>query len=78
VGRLVCDAVARNALPRVVQQECCVTQRFVRLLRLDVDTWTTFRAMAVDAHVTSTRMVGVLVEAEARRLGWRRTPEPAV
>ena len=72
VSRLVADAVRHSKLPRVPQDARGVTPRFARLVRLDVDTWTTFRSMAFDAHVTTTRMVGVLVEHEARRLGWRR------
>lgn len=71
-GRLIADAVRHSKLPRVEHDERCVTQRFARLVRLDIDTWTTFRTMAFDAHVTTTRMVGVLVEHDARRLGWRR------
>jgi hypothetical protein len=78
VARFVADAVAHNTVPRAVRDERCVTQHFIRLIGLDVETWTTFRAMALDAHVTSTRMVGLVVEAEARRLGWRPSAEPAV
>ncbi len=70
-GQLVAHAVRHNTLPHLSAGDRCVTQRFVRLVRVDVDTWTAFRSMAFDAHVTTTRMVGVLVEHEARRLGWR-------
>jgi hypothetical protein len=80
VGQLVADAVSHSALPRGVRDDRCATQRFIRLIALDVETWTTFKAMALDAHVTSTRMVGALVEHEARRRGWRaeKPDEPAV
>ncbi len=71
VGLLVAGAVRHNALPRMRDGGTRVIQRFVRLIDLDVETWTSFRAMALDAHVTTTRMLGVLVEGEARRLGWR-------
>ena len=71
VGRLVADVVSHNALPAVDRYDRCVNQRFVRLIDLDVETWTSFRAMAFDAGLTTTRMLGVLVEREARRLGWR-------
>ena len=71
-GQLVIDAVRHNKLPRARDEGRCATQRFARLVLLDAETWTAFRSMAFDAHVTSTRMVGVLVETEARRLGWRR------
>ena len=70
-GRLVVDVVRHNALARVPADDRCVTQRFARLMRVDVETWTTFRSMAFDAHVTTTRMLGFVVEREARRLGWR-------
>jgi predicted DNA-binding ribbon-helix-helix protein len=80
LANLVTEAVSHSALPRVVRDDRCATQRFVRLILLDVETWTTFKAMAVDAHVTSTRMLGLIAEREARRLGWRAevSDEPAV
>jgi hypothetical protein len=71
VGRLVADVVSHNALPAVHRHDRRATQRFVRLIDLDVETWTSFRAMALDAHLTTTRLLGVVVEHEARRLGWR-------
>ena len=70
-GRLVADAVRYNSLPRVPADDRCVTQHFARLVRVDVETWTSFRSMAFDAHVTTTRMLGLVVEREARRIGWR-------
>lgn len=72
VARPIVDAVRLNKLPCVPADDRCVTQHFARLVRLDVETWTAFRLMAFDARVTTTRLVGVLVEREARRLGWRR------
>lgn len=70
-GKLVVDAVRHNKLPRVGEHRGA-TQRFARLVLVDAETWTAFRSMAFDAHVTTTRMVGVLVEREARQLGWTR------
>jgi hypothetical protein len=72
VGKLVADAVRHNKLPRVSDDDRCAARRFARMVLLDLETWTAFRAMAFDAHVTTTRMVGLLVENEALRLGWRR------
>lgn len=68
---LVADVVRDNTLPRVPADDRRGTQRFARLVRVDVETWTSFRSMAFDAHVTTTRMLGLVVEREARRLGWR-------
>jgi len=45
-------------------------RRFARLF-LDDDTWARLRARALDADVTSARAIGLVVEAEARSLGWR-------
>ena len=47
-------------------------QRYARLF-IDDNTWTAFRTAAVDAAVTTARAVGLVVEAEARRLGWSPT-----
>jgi hypothetical protein len=47
-------------------------QRYARLF-IDDDTWTAFRAAAVDAAVSTARAVGLVVEAEARTLGWSST-----
>ena len=44
--------------------------RFVRLVGVDDERWATFRARGVDTDVTAARLVGLVVEAEARRLGW--------
>lgn len=45
--------------------------RFARLLGVDDETWARFRALAVDARVSTARAVGLVVEHEAWRLGWR-------
>jgi hypothetical protein len=47
-------------------------RRYARLF-IEDDKWTAFRAAAVDAAVTTARAVGLVVEAEARRLGWSPT-----
>lgn len=44
--------------------------RFARLLGVDDKTWLEFRALAIDAHVSTARAVGLVVEADARELGW--------
>jgi excisionase family DNA binding protein len=68
VGRLVVDAVAHNALPRIVRDDRPATRRFVRLIDLDVETWTTFRAMALDT--TSQRLGCSAASSKPRRVGW--------
>jgi len=45
--------------------------RYARLFLPDDDVWPRFRARAVDASVSIARAVGVVVEHEAHRLGWR-------
>lgn len=45
--------------------------RYARLFLPDDDTWSRFRARAVDASVSIARAVGLVVEDEARRRGWR-------
>jgi hypothetical protein len=45
--------------------------RYARLFLPDDGTWPKFRARAVDASVSTARAVGLVVEHEARRLGWR-------
>ena len=45
--------------------------RYARLFLPDDDTWPRFRARAADASVSIARAVGLVVEQEARRLGWR-------
>lgn len=44
--------------------------RFARLC-VDDERWATFRGIAIDTHVSTSRLVGLVVEAEAVRLGWR-------
>ena len=77
VGALVAEAVTNGIStgdrdtsgdPTVGRQ----AQRYARLF-VDDDTWATFRATAVDTAVTTARAVGLVVEAEARRLGWSST-----
>ena len=46
--------------------------RFARLFVPD-ESWGAFRGIAVDAHVTTARLVGLVVETEAVCLGWRST-----
>lgn len=75
-GALVTDAVTSGIPPHdplgggaVVGRQA---KRYARLF-VDDDTWRAFRAAAVDAAVTTARAVGLVVEAEARRLGWSST-----
>ncbi len=44
--------------------------RFARLC-VDDERWAKFRGIAIDSHVSTARLVGLVVEAEAVRLGWR-------
>jgi hypothetical protein len=77
IGALVTDAVT-NGIPtgdRDAISDGTVgrqAQRYARLF-VDDDTWTAFRAVAVDTAVTTARAIGLVVEAEARRLGWSPT-----
>lgn len=43
--------------------------RFARLAISD-DDWATVRTIALDAHVSTARLVGLIIEDEAARLGW--------
>lgn len=79
VGALVTDAVT-NGLP-ATERRCegagdrpvgRQAQRFARLF-IDDASWTAFRAVAVDAAVSIARAIGLVIEAEARRLGWSPT-----
>lgn len=77
VGALLTDAVTSGipACDRDAGGDQTVgrqAQRYARLF-VDDDTWTAFRAAVVDAAVTTARAVGLVVEAEARRLGWSPT-----
>lgn len=46
-------------------------ERYARLFLPDADVWPSFRVRAIDASVSIARAVGLVVEHEARRLGWR-------
>ncbi len=49
--------------------------RFARLC-VDDERWATLRGIAIDSHVSAARLVGLVVEAEAVRLGWRTPRGP--
>ena len=66
VGELVVRSVHDRVIPRRRPHQSSA-QRFARLF-VDSETWGQFRALAVDAHVSAGRLVGLLVEREARRL----------
>lgn len=75
VGNAVAELVERTAEhgftgQRNPQQARSAARRFSRLF-VDDETWCAFRARAVEAGVTVARLVGLVVEAEARRVGWR-------
>jgi hypothetical protein len=65
VGELVLRSVQDGVIPRRRPHQTS-TPRFARLF-VDEETWAQFRALAVDAHVSIGRLVGMLVEREARR-----------
>lgn len=75
VGALVTKAVTKG-LPRETEPiddgQQTPGRRASRYARLFVDNemWGRFRAAAVDTSVTTARAVGLVVEADARRLGW--------
>jgi hypothetical protein len=66
VGELVCRSVQDGVVPRNRPQPSSV-RRFARLL-VDEETWAQFRVLALDAHLSIGRFVGLLVEREARGL----------
>lgn len=75
VGTAVAELVERTAEhgftgQRNPQQPRSAARRFARLFVED-EMWRAFRARAVEAEVTVARLVGLVVEAEARRVGWR-------
>lgn len=75
VGTAVAELVERTAEhgftgQRNPQQPRSATHRFARLF-VDDETWRAFRARAVEAEVTVARLVGLVVEAEGHRVGWR-------
>jgi methyl coenzyme M reductase beta subunit len=65
VGELVVRSVQDRVIPRRRPHQSSA-QRFARLF-VDAETWGQFRALALDAHVSAGRLVGLLVEREARR-----------
>jgi hypothetical protein len=72
VGSLVAD-VAAHGLPHVAAApQVGRTRRFTRLLAVDDDTWTAFRIRADEAGFTTALTLGLVVEVEARRLGWSK------
>ena len=78
IGRLVADAGARGLTPahralcRPAQPSARGrrAQRFTRLF-VDDDAWSAFRVLAIDAHMSTARLLGIVVEVEAHSLGWR-------
>lgn len=50
-------------------------KRFARLF-VDDDTWSRFRTQAAQREVPVARLVGIVVEDEARMLGWRPSDDP--
>lgn len=77
VGSLVASAVT-NGIPsgdktgNGDQADGRKAQRYARLF-VDDARWTAFRAAAIDATVSTARSVGLVVEADARKLGWSPT-----
>ncbi len=69
MGDKVAQLVARAVQDRVVPRRSPARtpqRRFARLF-VDAETWAAFRALALDAHVSAGRLVGLLVEREAKR-----------
>jgi hypothetical protein len=50
-------------------------RRFARLF-IDDDNWTHLRQRAAQHHMSVARLIGLIVEDEARELGWRPSGEP--
>ena len=77
VGELVRVAVQDGVIPRnrpqqsSAQSDCaaalCKGRIFARIF-VDEETWSQFRELALDAHVPIARLVGLLVEREARNI----------
>jgi hypothetical protein len=77
VGELVRVAVQDGVIPRnrpqqkSAQSDCaaalCKGRIFARIF-VDEETWADFRVLALDAHVAIARLVGLLVEREARNI----------
>ncbi len=74
VGELVVQFTGK-ALPPPHSSVRTSEHRFARLTVPD-ESWAAFRGLAVDAHVTTARLVGLVAETEAVRLGWRSTGDP--
>ena len=66
VGELVSRSVQDGVVPRNRPQQMSV-RRFARLY-VDDEAWSQFRVIVLDAHVSIGRIVGMLVEREARLL----------
>ena len=71
VGELVVQFTGK-AVPPPHSSVRTSEHRFARLTVPD-ESWASFRGLAVDAHVTTARLVGLVVETEAVCLGWRST-----
>lgn len=72
VAEAVGDLLTKPILPKRSHTSARVARRHARLF-IDDDQWTEVRATAVTRGVTVARLIGVIVEREAKRLGW--TPE---
>jgi hypothetical protein len=69
MGAKVAELVDRAVQDRVIPRRSPVRtpeRRFARLF-VDPETWAAFRALALDAQLSAGRLVGLLVEREARR-----------
>ena len=69
-------AAARQSQPSSAQSDCaaalCKGRIFARIF-VDEETWAQFRELALDAHVSISRLVGLLVEREAHNIKKRET-----
>ncbi|MCW2750498.1 MAG: hypothetical protein JWR83_1608 [Aeromicrobium sp.] len=65
VGALLIDKTP----PRRSHGSAHVERRFARLF-VDDARWTELRALAVERGIPITRLVGIVIEREAKRLGW--------
>jgi hypothetical protein len=66
VGGLVGAAVSDPVRPRHLSQRA--PQRMFTRLIIDDETWGKFRVLAIDVGVSTGRLVGIIVEREARRI----------
>jgi hypothetical protein len=77
IGALVRAAIGR---PRLVQGHVALDAAqpgrragvYLRVSDIDDRTWSAFKAMAYTQCVTVARLVGILIEREANRVGWDR------